>query len=450
MSENKTRSKSIGRNPSQTFKSLDSFKAKFLKNANKDNLNSDSDEESVEKDTALVGCKLEKMATLGELTLELEKKKIDGENLDRIMRDLFKQYNNDMDTVDNVVSERFLMINACRTHKDLTPPSNLKISRKKIDLDKFTKLQRVFQQIPTFTNDKNYTIRELLNGLNSIVENLGFDMTESEYELILNQKLSPRVKSAVHSSYKHENLKGLFANLLNLYDSSETRHEAFSAIVNQKNKFLNLHDFTEETLRLLSLSRKNSDQQSQLFIHSVENILPKRVYEKLIDFLDGFEALNKGKYPTLPMLVDFIYKYRQEIDAHMAKNYKQAKYNFATHESDDENETVEKANCAICNKDNHPTEKCFKKQICNNCNVTGHIERYCKLRKNCQKCGKSGHTTANCFVRCRLCNSPAHGSVTCDIYTGLEPAQVPCGKCADRLFIKLFHPTNKCKSFTKN
>ena len=107
-------------------------------------------------------------------------------------------------------------------------------------------------------------------------------MTESEYELILNQKLSPRVKSAVHSSYKHENLKGLFANLLNLYDSSETRHEAFSAIVNQKNKFLNLHDFTEETLRLLSLSRKNSDQQSQLFIHSVENILPKRVYEKLI------------------------------------------------------------------------------------------------------------------------------------------------------------------------
>ena len=119
MSENKTRSKSIGRNPSQTFKSLDSFKAKFLKNANKDNLNSDSDEESVEKDSELVGCKLEKMATLGELTLELEKKKIDGENLDRIMRDLFKQYNNDMDTVDNVVSERFLMINACRTHKDL-------------------------------------------------------------------------------------------------------------------------------------------------------------------------------------------------------------------------------------------------------------------------------------------------------------------------------------------
>ena len=76
MSENKVRSKSIGRNPSQTFKSLGSFKPKFLKNAGKEYLNTDSDEEELEKDTALVDCKLGKMATLGELTSELEKKKV--------------------------------------------------------------------------------------------------------------------------------------------------------------------------------------------------------------------------------------------------------------------------------------------------------------------------------------------------------------------------------------
>ena len=185
-------------------------------------------------------------------------------------------------------------------------------------MEKITKLQRVFQNTPTFTNDKNYTIRELLIGLNSIVENLGFQISEAEYELILNQKLSPRVKSAVRG-YKHENLKPLFTNLLNIYDSSETHYEAFSALVNQKCKFQNLHDFMEENLRLLSLSRKNPDQQSQLFIHSVEKILPKCIFEKLLDFLDSNEVIYQAKYQKIPMLVDFIYKFRQEIDAHMSK-----------------------------------------------------------------------------------------------------------------------------------
>ena len=79
-------------------------------------------------------------------------------------------------------------------------------------MEKITKLQRVFQNTPTFTNDKNYTLRELLIGLKSIVENLGFQISEAEYELILNQKLSPRVKSAVRG-YKHENLKPFVTRL---------------------------------------------------------------------------------------------------------------------------------------------------------------------------------------------------------------------------------------------
>ena len=171
--------------------------------------------------------------------------------------------------------------------------------------------------------------------MNSVVENLGIELSENEFELILNQKLSPRIKTAIRG-YKHENLKALFANLLNIYDSSETHHEAFSALVNQKSKFSNLHDFTEETLRLLSLSRKNSEQQSQLFVHSVENVVPKRVYEKLLEFLDSYELLHNGRYPELPILVDFVYKYRQEIDTFMSKNYKGHKFNFAQTESDDE------------------------------------------------------------------------------------------------------------------
>ena len=446
MAETKTRSKSIGRDPSRSFKSLDSFKEYLGKGKKEQEKVKNTDDEQV--DIAL-DCKIEKLSTLGELTSELDKKRIDGDNLDRIMKDLFKQYT-DSKTIDDLVSERFLMINTMRNNKDLGPPANLKSTNKKIDLDRMTKLQRLFGNVPVFKNNTDFTIRELLNGLNAITENLGFDMTETEYELILNQKLSPRIKNAVRG-YKHDSLKGLIANLLNIYDCSESHHEAFSAIVNQKSKFSNLHDFTEETLRLLSLSRKNSDQQSQLFVHSVQHILPKRVFEKLLEFLDSYEIIHKGKYPELPTLVDFIYKFKSEVDAHMAKNYKGPKYNFAqTNESEDEDETsgnnsFPSQKCSICNKNNHSTEKCFKTKQCNNCNSMGHIERYCNREKKCSKCNKSGHTVTTCFIRCRLCNSPAHGAVNCNIYPGIEPAQIACTNCSKSLFIKLYHPTNKCK-----
>ena len=454
MSGDKRRSKSIGRSPSRSFDL-----SKFLKHKKKDNLNvNDSDDETFihkQKDnlewTEKMDKLMEKMTILGDLTTELDKQKIDGGSLHKIMQDLFKQYTNDKDNT----SEKFLMLNSSRNHKDLLPPSNLKKSTKKVDLEKVTKLQRIFNNIPIFSNEKNYTIRELLTGINNIVENLGIDLSESEYELILNQKLSPRVKSAVRG-YKHDSLKALFTNLLNIYDSSENHHEAFSALVNQKCKFSCLHEFMEETLRLLSLSRKNDDQQSQLFVHSVEHVVPKRVFEKLMDFIDSYEILKEGKYPPLPVLVDYVYKHRTEIDAHMAKCFKGNKYNFAVSNDYESEGEVERDNmvlpmaCKTCNRNNHTTENCFKTATCENCNMKGHVEKYCRQTKRCKKCGKTNHITSNCFSRCRLCNSPNHNSVRCDVYQGIEPAQTPCSKCQEKLFIKIYHPRALCKTSPKN
>ena len=438
------RSKSIGRSPSRSFDL-----SKILKHKKKEHLNHEDSESEVEekKDSRIEG-KLEevllKMNTLGNLTNELDKKKVDGVALDKIMRDLFTQYSTEKD----LYSERFLMMNACRKHKDLFPPSNLKKSSKKTDLDRATKLQRIFSTVPTFTNDKSFTMRELLSNMNSIVETLGADISENEYELILMQKMSPRVKNAL-SGYKHDNLKGLFANLLNIYDSSETHHEALSALVNQKCKFSSLHEYIEETLRLLSLSRKNGDQQSQLFVHSIEGLVPKRIWEKLTEFLDNYEIIHEGRYPPLPVLIDFIYKYRAEIDANLSKCHKKYNFNEMGFEND-EAETEEKAKCAICKRNNHTTENCFRTAICANCNAKGHIEKYCKKLKVCQKCGRSGHSVSTCNVKCRLCNNPAHTSVQCNLYPGLEPAQAPCSRCQDSLFVNLYHPRNMCKQSPKN
>ena len=82
------------------------------------------------------------MNTLGELTTELDKKKISGENLDRIIEDLFIKYNTAKDAVDDIVSERFIMLNTCRNHKDLAITASIKSSNTK-----------GFQNIPMFNND---------------------------------------------------------------------------------------------------------------------------------------------------------------------------------------------------------------------------------------------------------------------------------------------------------
>lgn len=147
--------------------------------------------------------------------------------------------------------------------------------------------------------------------------------------------------------------------------------------------------------------------------------------------MDWYEIIHQGKYPELPSLVDFIHKFRQDIDAYMAKNYKGLKYNFAqTNESDGENETggnnsFSTLKCSKSNESDHSTERWFKTKTCGNCIVMEHIARYCKQEK---KCGKSGQSLANCFIRRSLCNSPSHEAVTCNIYPGIELAQAACTK----------------------
>ena len=58
------------------------------------------------------------------------------------MKDLFKKYNTEKDTVDDIVSERFIMLNTCRNHKDLAITASIKSSN-----------TMGFQNIPMFNND---------------------------------------------------------------------------------------------------------------------------------------------------------------------------------------------------------------------------------------------------------------------------------------------------------
>ena len=58
------------------------------------------------------------------------------------MKDLFKKYNNEKDTDDDIVSESYIMLNTCRNHKDLAITASKKSSNRK-----------GFKNIPIFTNE---------------------------------------------------------------------------------------------------------------------------------------------------------------------------------------------------------------------------------------------------------------------------------------------------------
>ena len=51
-------------------------------------------------------------------------------------------------------------------------------------------------------------------------------------------------------------------------------------------------------------------------------MIPTRIFEKIVDYVDTFESLNEGKHPLLPNIIDILYKHKIEIDAYLGKPHK--------------------------------------------------------------------------------------------------------------------------------
>jgi len=137
---------------------------------------------------------LERIGVLSKLTNELDKKQICGSNLDIIVKNIFDKYykQNKSDTA----SQIFLSLNKCRDHVNISPPKNLSSTKTKIDIDGLSKNQWIFQNIPIFDNAQEFSIHDLLCNLNQICEGLGFEVNRNEFEILLNQKLSAKTKTA--------------------------------------------------------------------------------------------------------------------------------------------------------------------------------------------------------------------------------------------------------------
>ena len=175
--------------------------------------------------------------------------------------------------------DRRFNITPVRLGNSISPPVNLKgVLRRTVDLDRLSKLQRLFQPIPIFTNSAEFSIRELLSSINNIVESLGFELSEQEFKLLLSQKLSPRIKTII-KDHQSDSIESIHNTLLNLYDLSESKREAFSCLVNNKTKPLNLRSFIEETKAFLHFHLK-AQVNKRNYLYTAWNLSYHRAFMK--------------------------------------------------------------------------------------------------------------------------------------------------------------------------
>ena len=68
---------------------------------------------------------------------------------------------------------------------------------------------REFANIPIFDNAQEFSICDFLCNLNQTCEGLAFEVNRNEFEILINQKLSAKVKTAIRS-YNVSNLEDFY------------------------------------------------------------------------------------------------------------------------------------------------------------------------------------------------------------------------------------------------
>ena len=154
------------------------------------------------------------------------------------------------------------------------------------------------------------------------------------------------------------NLEDFYNTLINIYGQDYTKREAFSSLMNNKKSYNNLKDFIEDILKLLTLSQKDIEDHAKIFFHACEDVIPPRVQEKLIDYVDTFESFNEGKHPLLPNIIDILYKYKVEINAYLGNTHKSKAHTLNMLQNTEDCSTNQERFCIICQKSGHENKNC--------------------------------------------------------------------------------------------
>ena len=342
--------------------------------------------------------------------------------------------------------------NVCELRDGATAPTNFNTMDIKPSLDRVSKIARLFSHVPDYKGESSDCIRDFLNNLTRVQQEVAGAITEREFCHILISKLNAKLRHCVESQCKDKTAKSLYNFLSLLLDRSENRRQALTNLIKPKRKYSSLTDFLQESLRLLALTKVDEATKASHLLHALQEIVPPSIYENLLEYVENKEAKNQ-EFSVLD-LIKLLRKNQETID-NLLSSRTRGRVNLVNKEENKK----EDEDCWKCNQRGHSANNCKKDVQCGYCNMKNHREDQCfkkrgdrgfpKRNNVCERCRRPGHIAAACRsniqTRCRLCNSPAHASVNCTVYGGQEPVSQPCKKCETKYFIRLFHNESVCR-----
>jgi hypothetical protein len=306
-------------------------------------------------------------------------------------------------------------------------PPNCKPEVEKKGIRRLKDLITLFNFVPNFDNTKVIDIRSFLTALNSVVSEIGQDISAQEFKYILLAKLSPKVRLLLQSQLKNDqSLQSIYQHLLGIYDLSLTPEDAWNCLTQGAGgKFQTLKDIIEHYVHLMDIAHVEPKNRASLFISVLKNHLDSTMYDRLIEFKTTYSKMYNGEL-TMNVILDYLSRYHVTINKSLDKPKSKI---FNVQQSAE----VKEKGCTLCNRPNHTEKNCWSK--------TGV--------PTCVNCGKKGHRQEKCLRKndyCRLCGDFTHKSVHCSVYKNTEPVRGKCLICFEKLGVALYHPMMKCKN----
>jgi len=257
-------------------------------------------------------------------------------------------------------------------------PPNCKPEVEKKGIRRLKDLITLFNFVPNFDNTKVIDISSFLTALNSVVAEIGQDISAQEFKYILLAKLSPKVRLLLQSQLKNDqSLQSIYQHLLGIYDLSLTPEDAWNCLTQGAGgKFHTLKDIIEHYVHLMDIAHVEPKNRASLFISVLKHHLDSNMYDRLIEFKITYSKMYNGEL-TMNVILDYLSRHHVTINKSLDKP-KSKIYNIQ------QGTEVRVKGCLLCNRQNHTDEDCWSKTgvpTCVNCGIKGHVEKKCFKKK---------------------------------------------------------------------
>ena len=300
--------------------------------------------------------------------------------------------------------------------KHILPPNSFAEEKEGTSLRRLRDLTFLFHHVPEFDNsNKDNHIKAFLSSMNAAVAEINCEISAREFRHCLLSKLSSPIRILISKTFKNNiSLTALYHILSVLYDETLTSEAAWIKLTNPSSlRFKSLTDMLERILTLMENAKVCEHTRAPLLVAILKKHISTCLYDKLIEFKLEVEN-SRGKQVTMSILMDFLSRYRHDIDEQLNRTEKTNRKNVR-----------------------EPVKGTRSSQ--SHCNVVHGEQKQMSDAKSSKK-----HAMIK-YARCKLCGRN-HNTKHCHIYNSVPVVAGVCRYCLDSMNLNLFHPMAKCRN----